>query len=158
MNSVGMIVAMGRGNVIGKDNKLLWDIPEDMKYFRKMTLGKTVVMGRNTFESIGQPLPNRKNVVVTRDKKLLLGDGVEIIHSIDDIQYLDGEVMVIGGEEIYRQTIDKVDTLYVTYVDGNFIGDTYFPEIGECWKLVNKEDGKEKSKYEYSFITYKRYC
>src|ERR1035437_7501180 len=127
---ISLIAAISRNNVIGRDNKLLWNMPADMKHFREKTSGHTVIMGRKTFESIGKPLPNRKNIIITRDKTYLR-HGVDIVNSLEEALQLasleqgkefeenqdEVEVFIIGGGEIYKQAIDKADKLYITVID-----------------------------------------
>lgn len=154
-----LVAAIAKNNVIGRENDLPWYLPEDLKRFRKLTTGKTVLMGRRTFDSImkrlGKPLPNRKNVVVTRDKNFNAPEGVEIYHSLDEAlaKYRSEDLFIIGGGQIYKQTIDKADALYITHVDKVIEGDVYFPEIEPArWKKVEEE------KHEgFSFTTYKRF-
>lgn len=160
---ISLIAAVSKNGVIGVDNKLPWHLPEDLKRFRELTRGKTVLMGRKTFESIlkqlGKPLPNRKNVVVTRDMNyrapltptpIPVGEGgrrpgegtVEIFHSVADAlnAHKGEDIMVIGGGEIYKQTIDRADTLYITAVDKEIAGDTFFPPIDRAvWKESLRE-------------------
>lgn len=148
---ISLIAAIGKNNEIGADNKLPWNIPEDLKFFRKMTTGKTVVMGRKTFDSIGKPLPNRMNIVVTR------GEPVTECVSTNDLDgalsFDSNECIVIGGQSIYEQTIDKADVLYITHVDQEVPdADAFFPEIcTDDWVKVWSEthDG-------YEFATYER--
>lgn len=158
MNEISMIVAKAENNVIGKDNKLIWNIPNDLQYFKKITTGKTVVMGRKTYESIGKPLPNRRNIVLTQNNDFY-EDQVEIVHSIEEVLNLEGEVMIIGGDSIYRQFMGYADKLYVTEIKEFFEGDTYFPEIDkDRWALESTERGlrDEKNPYKYYFNVYRR--
>lgn len=143
---INIIAAVAKNNVIGKGNDLPWDIPEDLKHFQTLTSGKTVLMGSNTFESIvkrlGRPLPNRKNIVVTIQKEYQAPEGVEVYYSlteaIDALQ--NQEVWVIGGASIYKQMIDVADKLYITHVDMEPEGDTFFPEINPAWwKKIEEE-------------------
>ncbi len=155
---ISLIAAISKNGVIGKENALPWYLPEDLKHFKILTTGKTVLMGRKTFESIikqlGKPLPNRINVVITRDVKYTVPDGAEIYHSVDDALRLhyNEDVMVIGGGEIFRQTIDRATTLYITEVDQTIEGDVYFPRIDPAiWKETDRENHEG-----YSFVTYIR--
>lgn len=157
---ISMMVAKDRNGVIGKDNKLIWHIPEDLKYFKKTTLGKTIVMGRKTYESIGRPLPGRRNVVLTRDPDFV-ADGVVVLNSVDELLafallFIDGEMIIIGGDSIYKQFMEIASTLYVTEIDYDFEGDTFFPEITSEWKLTSSIQGSESnsSKYKYYFNKY----
>ncbi|GMG87857.1 dihydrofolate reductase [Biformimicrobium ophioploci] len=139
---VAMIAAMASNRVIGRDNQLPWHIPEDLKFFKRVTLGKPVVMGRNTFESIGRPLPGRTNIVVTRNRNWS-AEGVEVVASLEAALESGeraaraagaDEVMVIGGGEIYRQALPLAQRLYLTEVQAEFQGDAWFPEIGSGWE------------------------
>ncbi|MEK7625097.1 MAG: dihydrofolate reductase [Patescibacteria group bacterium] len=145
--SFSLIAAVAKNNCIGVKNKIPWNIPEDFQYFKKMTLGKTCLMGQATFESIlgylGKPLPGRKSVVITLDKNFKVPSDVRIFYSLDDAfkKLKDEDVFVCGGASIYRQTIDRVDTLYITSVDLEPDGDVFFPEIDlKIWKEVWRED------------------
>lgn len=124
---LSFIVAMDENNVIGKDNDLPWYLPNDLKYFKKMTSGHTIIMGRKTFESIGRPLPNRKNIVLTRDQQYK-AEGCTVIHSVDELEsYLhEDEVFLIGGAELFKTTLPKADRLYITRIHATFDGDTFF--------------------------------
>lgn len=142
---VSMIAAMARNRVIGRDNQLPWHLPEDLKYFRSVTWGKPIIMGRKTFESLGRPLPGRTNIVVTGQSGLQM-PGARITESLDealDIAFaqaeLDGvdEVMVIGGATLYKQLMGRADRLYLTRVEASPQGDAWFPEFDEGkWELV----------------------
>lgn len=155
---ISLIAALDKQNVIGKENALPWYLPEDLKRFRKLTTGKTVLMGRKTYDSIinrlGKPLPNRKNVVVTRDSRLKAPEGVIVYNdlnkAISDLKNED--LFVIGGGQIYAQTIGKADTLYITHVDMEAAGDVYFPKIdSKKWRKVEEEKHEH-----FSFCMYKR--
>ncbi len=134
-----MIVARSKNGVIGADNRIPWRLRDDMRFFREMTTGNTVVMGRKTFESLGRPLPNRRNVVVTRDKRFR-ADGVDVVHSPEEALALprnarDGELFVIGGQQIYEALLPYTDVVYVTEVQAVVDGDAFFPELGDEWEL-----------------------
>ncbi|OZB95111.1 dihydrofolate reductase [Paenibacillus sp. XY044] len=155
------IWAMGSNGVIGRDNKLPWRLPRDMAFFKEKTMGKTVLMGRKTWESFGgKPLPGRDNVVLTRDKDYE-APGAQIIHTIEEAVELgkNEEIMVIGGAEIYYKLLAVADCLIVTRIDETFEGDTYFPEVdfGD-WTLQEEIKGitDEKNPYSYRFCTYTR--
>ncbi|MGM0835044.1 MAG: dihydrofolate reductase [Bacillota bacterium] len=158
---ISMIVATDRNGLIGKDNDMPWRLPEDLTYFKRITTGSTVVMGRNTFESIGKPLPNRENIILTRNSDYHV-EGCKTLPSIERLKEMaqsEEEVFVIGGANIYMQAMPFTETLYLTYIDEEFVGDTYFPEIEESeWKLVSEEKGvkNEKNPYDYFFRVYKR--
>jgi|SRR3989344_3755761 len=154
--TISIIAAVAKNNVIGKENALPWHLPEDLKRFRKLTIGKTVLMGRKTFESIinklGKPLPNRKNIVVTRKKDISYPTGVLIYSDLDKAirEHDDEDLFIIGGGEIYRQTVDKAGILYITHVDEVANGDVFFPEIRDhLWKKTDdeKHDGFSFAKY-----------
>jgi len=157
--SLSIIVAMATNNGIGKDNQLLWHISEDLKYFKRITLGKPVIMGRKTYESIGKPLPGRRNIIISRAEKQI--DGCEVFKSIEDalLAIRDEEAFVIGGAEIYKQTLSKASNLYVTQVFSAFEADVFFPEIDKNqWELteagVPQKD--EKSGLTYAFNIYQK--
>lgn len=158
---IALVVAMAGNNAIGKDNQLLWHISEDLQFFKKLTLGGTVIMGRKTYESIGRPLPKRRNIVITRTESYL-ADGAEIVHSLEEalsIAESDEKVFIIGGGEIYRQAISFADMLYITKVDRTYDADTFFPDIEYSqWKEVDRVDFERGATYEYpfSFFTYKK--
>ncbi|WP_404346547.1 dihydrofolate reductase [Sutcliffiella horikoshii] len=157
---ISIIVATDKNNLIGKDNDLPWRIPADLAYFKKVTLGSTIVMGRKTYESIGKPLPKRRNIILSRQE--FHADGCETLHSIEEVERLnvDGEeLFIIGGAHIFKETLSIADFLYLTYIDEEFEGDTYFPEVNEQdWELVSSEKGikDEKNPYDYYFKKYKR--
>ena len=158
---ISIIVAVARNGMIGGDNKLLWHISEDLKRFKAITMGHPVIMGRKTFESLGRPLPNRMNVVVTRNPHYF-ADGVVIADSLGEafgMFPVDEEVFVIGGAEIYRQALDFADRFYLTEVDADYEGDTHFPEWdrGE-WELIFEErhERGEKFSHPFTFLDYKR--
>ncbi|MBJ9992555.1 MULTISPECIES: dihydrofolate reductase [Paenibacillus] len=155
------IWAMGSNGVIGRDNKLPWRLPRDMAFFKEKTMGKTVLMGRKTWESFGgKPLPGRDNVVLTRDPDYE-AQGAQIIHTIEEAVELgkNKEIMVIGGAEIYYKLLPVADCLIVTRIDETFEGDTYFPEVdfGD-WILQEEIEGitDAKNPYSYRFCTYIR--
>ena len=168
---LSIISAIGKNNEIGQKNALLWNLPADMKHFKETTTGHAVIMGQRTFESIGRPLPNRRNIVLTLDKNFK-ADGAEIVNSVDEIMELlktpspfghsplagGEEVFVIGGGQIYKLFINKADKLYITHVDAEFKdADTYFPIIEESkWNKISEEkhEADEKNIYPYSFTIY----
>jgi dihydrofolate reductase len=157
---ISIIVAKANNNVIGSKNDLPWYLPADLRHFKEVTAGHTVVMGRTTFQSIisriGKPLPNRKNVVMTRDLEFSY-PGVTTIHSLDQIKEL-GDVFIIGGAEVYSQTIEMADRLYITEVHADIDGDTYFPALDSSWREVSREkhQADEKNPYDFDFVTYER--
>jgi dihydrofolate reductase len=161
MGKRNIIVAMANNGCIGKDNDLPWRLPADLKFFKKTTLGHTILMGRKTFESIGsKPLPGRKNVVITRDVNFK-SEGVDIYHSIDKAleQLIDEDIFIIGGAQIYEQTLQLTDFLYITRVNTTLDGDAYFPEISSSnWKLIQEEMHPidEKNHLEMRFQVYQK--
>lgn len=154
---LSMIVAASENNVIGKNNQLLWHLPDDLKHFKRTTKGHHVIAGRKTFESQGRPLPNRTNIIITRNRDLQL-EGCEIAHSLDEAIGMvkdDDEPFIIGGENIYKQALSKVDRIYLTRVHATFEGDTYFPGLDENeWEVVSSEYHGTDEKHEYSFTVY----
>ena len=158
--TISIIVAIGENNAIGKNNQLLWHMPADLKYFKNKTSGHTIIMGRKTFDSVGKPLPNRRNIVVTRQDINI--EGCEVVKSIDDALALckgEEEVFIGGGAEIYRLAMDKTDRIYLTIIHKAFDADTFFPEIDfSKWVETEHEDHQpdEKNKLPYSFITLER--
>tara|TARA_R110002111_G_scaffold237167_3_gene298466 strand:+ start:967 stop:1449 length:483 start_codon:yes stop_codon:yes gene_type:complete len=158
---ISMIVAMAENRAIGKNNELLWHLPKDFQHFKSVTMGKPILMGRKTFESIGKALPGRKNIVITRDNNFT-AEGIVIVHSItaalEATEEFD-DVMVIGGASFYEQMLPVTETLYLTVVHQDFEADVFFPEIKtEEWEVVEqvKHEADEKHAYPYSFITYRR--
>jgi dihydrofolate reductase len=158
---LSILVAMDKNHIIGKDNQLPWHLPEDLAYFKRMTMGHTIIMGRKTFESIGKPLPGRKNIVVTRNNDYH-PCGCEVIHSLNMIQELsrkEDEIFLIGGAELFKETLAIADRLYITKIEASFDGDTFFPEfVYSDWKLISKEKGLNNAKnpYDYYFSVYVR--
>jgi len=163
---LSIISAIGKNNEIGKGNYLLWDLPADMKHFRETTKGHTVIMGQKTFESIGRPLPNRRNIILTLDKTFKREDA-EVVYSIEELLSLlektenkDSECFVIGGGQIYRLFLDRADKLYITHVDESFPdADTLFPVIDMTkWKKVKNEKHQagELNKYNLEFAVYNK--
>ena len=160
---LSIIVAKAKNNVIGKDNKLIWHLPEDLKRFKNLTTGHTIIMGRKTFESLGRVLPNRKHVVLCNDAELNINDeNVEILKDISELDsYIndDNENFIIGGATIYRLLIDKCNKLYITEINQEFDGDVYFPNIDtDKWKVIDREKGlkDEKNPYDYEYVTYEK--
>lgn len=160
---LSIIAAVANNNVIGKDNKLIWKLPADLKRFKMLTSGKVIIMGRKTFESLGRVLPNRKHVVLTRDKSYKVdNENVEIINDLSKIdKYINdsNENFVIGGAQIYKLLLQYSKKMYITKINHDFEGDTYFPEINEKeWNIESREKGikDEKNKLDYEFINYIR--
>lgn len=162
---ISMIVAADENNCIGAGNKLLWNLPDDMKHFRELTKGHPVIMGRKTHESIGRVLPGRRNIVISRSNDLKI-DGCDVVDSLESA--IDsvkddptGEMFIIGGGEIYRQAIDRADRIYLTRVYGAFTGDTFFPEIDEKkWKEISREEhsADDRNEYSFAFSKYTKLC
>jgi dihydrofolate reductase len=150
---INIIVAYDKNLAIGKDNTLVWRQSADLKRFKELTTGHTVVMGRKTYESIGKPLPNRRNIVITRqDIKI---DGVEIIKSIEEIKNIKEDIFIIGGGEIYKNCLILADRIFVTEIDCKIEADTWFSEIDMSdWVIESKSEHKsdEKNQFNYSFI------
>jgi len=158
---LSIIVAIAKNNVIGKDNKLIWHLPEDLKRFKELTTGKNIIMGRKTFESLGRVLPNRKHIVLTNNKDFKYDNpNVEIVNSIEDLKkYIEDkeEHFVIGGASIYRMLMPYSNKMYITKIEEEFVGDTFFPEINEEeWEIVGNEKGltNENNPFSYRYITY----
>lgn len=157
---LSLIVAKAENNVIGKDNKLLWHLPEDLKRFKNLTTGHTIIMGRKTFESLGRVLPNRKHVVFTQNPNFKVDDvNVKIVHSLQDIQeYVEdkNENFVIGGEKIYNLLMPYVNKMYITEIHKDFDGDTFFPNVDlESWKETSREK-MNADDFDYDFVVYER--
>lgn len=159
---ISLIWAMDDNRVIGINNELPWHLPEDLKFFKRTTLGHPVAMGRKTLESIGRLLPGRENIVLTRNEQFYY-EGCTLIHSVQDlIEYgheIEKEIFVIGGAEIFQLFLPVADKLYVTRIHEQFKGDAFFPEVNfEEWELVLREKGlkDEKNPYDYEFEMYTR--
>ena len=158
---LSIVVAMDSNRLIGKDNGLPWHLPADLAFFKKLTTGNTILMGRKTFDSIGRPLPNLRNLVITRNADIEITD-CEVVNSIEKALSLvqsETEMMVIGGAKLYQQILPIADRLYITQVEGEFDGDTYFPHYDEDdWLEVSCESHQpdEKNKHAYHFILLKR--
>jgi len=156
---ISLVAAAGNNNVIGSKNKLPWRMPADMKFFKNLTLGHSVIMGRKTFESFGVPLKERRNIVISRDINLAI-PGCEVVHSLDDalkLVYDEDEVFIIGGAEIYRQSMSVANKIHLTRINGDFEGDAYFPAINpEKWleSVHNNYPADEKNPYPYTFLVY----
>lgn len=160
---VSAIVAAAKNRVIGHQNQIPWYLPEDFKYFKKTTLEHHVIMGRNCYESIGKPLPKRTNIIITRDPFYLVS-GCLIAHSIEEALGMafdngETEAFIIGGGQIYEQTMDYLDRIYYTEVDLEPEGNVFFPEIDPSeWSEVSRDEriSDEKNEHNYSFIVYER--
>ena len=158
---ISLIVAMAENRVIGRDNQLPWRIPEDLKHFKALTMGKPIIMGRKTYESIGRPLPGRDNIVITGDT-LYRAEGCQVVHSIEEALRSVGaaeEAMIIGGAALYRQTLQDADRLYLTLVKAQPEGDTWFPKIEpQEWREIRREVHRadESNEYDYDFVVLDR--
>jgi len=154
---LSMIVAMDDNRLIGKENGLPWHLPADLQYFKKTTNGKAILMGRKTFESLGRPLSNRRNIIITHNREFK-AEGCEVVYSIDEalnITQTDEEVMVIGGASFYEQTLPIIDRLYITKVEGKYEGDAHFPLFDEDQFIEvfrEKHLPDEKNSHSYQFI------
>ncbi|MDP4266250.1 MAG: dihydrofolate reductase [Bacteroidota bacterium] len=159
--SISLIVATGDNNVIGLNNQLLWHLPADLKRFKSITMGHHIIMGRKTFESIGKPLPGRTNVIISGQENFNAENCI-VVNTIEDalkISEHDDEIFIIGGEQIYKQTIDIADKIYLTRVYTDISGDVFFPEIDlKHWKVASCEyfEKDNKNIYNYSFFIYNK--
>ena len=158
---LSIVVAMDDNRLIGSKNQLPWHLPADLAYFKKLTTGKSILMGRKTYDSIGRPLPNRRNIVITRNANISI-PGCEVVSSIDHALELtkeDTEVMVIGGASLCEQLLPKINRLYITKIDGVFEGDVFFPKYDDFnWLEVSCESHPKDSSnaYSYKFIVLDR--
>ncbi len=153
---ISLIAAMSENRVIGHRNRIPWSIPSDLKRFSEITMGHSVIFGRKTFESIGRPLPGRKNIVVTGQQQYQ-AEGASVAHSVEDALALctaEDEVFICGGEPIYRALITQADRIYLTVVHGFYAGDAFFPEIPTAFVEVSREEVQED--IPYTFIRYER--
>lgn len=157
---ISLMVAHDPNFVMGVNNDLPWYIPEDLKYFKETTMGKAMIMGRKTYESIGKPLPGRLNIVLTRNETFQ-AEGVVVVHTLDEAiekarEYAD-EVMVIGGAEIFKMSLDIADRLYITEIHETFEGDTFFPTYAKGWTLTSKtEKMTSKTGTTFTYLVYDR--
>lgn len=157
---ISLLVAHDTNKIIGLNNELPWHIPEDLAYFKKISMGKAMVMGRKTYESIGRPLPGRLSIVVTRNESFI-AEGAIVVHNLKDAiaraEEYAGEVMIIGGAEIFRLAMEIADRLYITNIQKSYAGDTFFPDYGPEWKLVSaSENHFTEDGFPYSFEVYER--
>lgn len=159
---ITIVVAMGKNREIGANNQLLWHLPKDLKHFKELTSGHPVIMGRKTYESIGKPLPNRTNIVISR-KNDWFEEGILIVGSIKEAikfaKKIDENAYIIGGGNIYEQTLDLADQLEITLVDATLEADTFFPKIDEKkWTKTNEihHEKDEKNQFDFSFQTFER--
>jgi dihydrofolate reductase len=161
MNKLSIIVAMAKNRTIGVNNTLPWRCPEDLKHFKALTMGHHMIMGRKTFDSIGKPLPGRTTVVVTRDKGLKI-EGCLIAHSLQEAVELcagDAEAFIVGGADIYSQSLQLADTLYITEIQQDVEGDAHFPEFDRnLWQETARDVRTQETPQplDYHFVTYRR--
>jgi dihydrofolate reductase len=161
MKNITLIVAISENNVIGKDNQLPWHLPNDLRFFKATTTGKAILMGRKCFESIGKPLPDRTNIVLTRQTNFS-HEGVLVAHHLEAALQLcppDTELVVIGGAEIYQLALPLVKKMYITHVKANIEGNVFFPDINwQEWQEVNRQNyaADEKHAYPFDIATYER--
>lgn len=156
---IKLIVAISKNRVIGDSNRLIWNLPADLKRFKEITTGHPIVMGRKTYQSIGRPLPNRRNIIVTRDESYQV-DGCEIVNSIEEALLLTAnDCFIIGGGEIYKQTLHLADQIFMTVLESEFDGDTKFPELPKSFYISKEEkfESDEKNPHNYSFIFYEKF-
>ncbi|KRE83948.1 dihydrofolate reductase [Paenibacillus sp. Soil766] len=158
--SISFIFAMDRNRAIGVNNKLPWHLPGDLKFFKNVTMGHPILMGRKTYESIGKPLPGRRNVILTQNTAYQ-AEGCEVIHSVDEAidAFQEQELFVIGGAEIFKLFASHVTRMYITYIEDEFEADTFMSDLDlSNWTLVSSEQGErnEKNPYEYYFRIYER--
>ncbi len=172
MTILSMIVATADNNIIGKDNDMPWHLPADLAYFKKVTLGKPIIMGRKTYESIGMALPGRRNIVITRDDNYIpQGKGADLVDVVSSVEQalalVDGsnggvavkEIMVIGGGAIYKHCLPATNRLYITHINANIAGDTQFPNYDDgSWKKVASDfrPRDEKNAYDLEFCIYEK--
>ncbi|WP_121639817.1 dihydrofolate reductase [Virgibacillus sp. Bac330] len=160
---ISLLLAMDKNRVIGVNNGLPWHLPKDLRFFKEKTINQTVIMGRKTYESIGKPLPNRRNVILTKTKRDFPKD-IEVIHNLQTVlqwneKHPEQEYFIIGGAHVFEQILPNADRMYITWIDYSFKGDTYFPSFSEQnWKLTSKVKGEkdDKNPYEYYFLQYDR--
>ena len=160
---LSIIVAKAKNNIIGKDNALIWHLPEDLKRFKRLTKGHTIIMGRKTFESLGRVLPNRHHIILCNDAEMDIDN--ENVEVLEDISMLDKYVkdteehFVIGGATMYRLLMPMCTKMYITEIDRDFEGDVSFPEINlNEWKVSKREDGPEdgENSFKYEYVTYEK--
>lgn len=160
---LSIIVAKAKNNIIGRENKLIWNLPEDLKHFKELTTGHTIIMGRKTFESLGRVLPNRKHIVFSQNPDFKVNDeNVQVVHSMLEIQeYIENEEenFVIGGAMIYNLLMPYVTKMYITEINEEYEGDSFFPRVDtKVWKEISREKGSrdEKNDVDYDFVIYEK--
>ena len=166
---LAMIVAMAKNNVIGRDNDMPWHLPADLKQFKSITLGSPIIMGRKTYESIGKPLPGRLNIILSRNPELVI-EGCKVVNSLDDALKIakesnassdepKEEIFIVGGAYLYNSYISEIDTLYLTQIDAEIEGDTFFPDYTRFeWKETQRVErpADESNQYPLTFLTLER--
>jgi dihydrofolate reductase len=156
---ISIIVAADENNVIGKDNDLIWHLPDDLKFFKNLTSGHPIIMGRKTYESIGKPLPDRTNIIITREGSFK-AEGCVVVHSLDEAirNAQDQDIFIVGGEQIYRLALPQTDRVYLTRIHHAFEGDRYFPSLGTEWIETesNEHCVDEKHAFPFTFKTYEK--
>jgi dihydrofolate reductase len=161
MIQLSLIVAMDDNRLIGNDNQLPWHLPADLAFFKRTTMGKPIIMGRKTYESIGRPLPGRRNIVITRDPDFS-AEGCDVVNVIDEALTIcsdHDELMLIGGASLYQQIMQQVSCMYITRIHHSFSGDTWFPEFDSAlWKIEDQHDldADQSNPFAYSFVKYVR--
>lgn len=150
---ITLIAACSKNRVIGKDNKLIWHVPGDLKRFKELTSGHTVLMGRKTFESIGKPLPNRRNIILTRNPDFKPEGCLVYSNLLEVLELYHNDLFVIGGEEIYKQTIGYADYIELTLINKEYEGDAFFPEVPDLF-VEKKKEKLSCDEFEYAYITY----
>lgn len=159
--TISIIAALAKNRIIGKNNKLPWNLPADLKHFKKLTLGKPIIMGQKTFESIGRPLPGRANIILSLDENFK-PQGCIVANSIEEVLKIlehEKEIMIAGGASIYKQFLPLANKMYLTLIDANFEGDTYFPEFNwEDWEVIERIENQsdKENPYKYTFLTLQR--
>lgn len=158
--SISFIFAMDRNRAIGVNNKLPWHLPGDLKFFKSVTMGHPILMGRKTYESIGKPLPGRRNVILTQNTEYK-AEGCEVLHSVQEAidAFRDQELFIIGGAEIFNLFAASVNRMYITFIEHEFEADTFMSDLDlSAWTLVSSEQGErnEKNPYDYYFRIYER--
>ena len=160
---LSIIVSKAKNNIIGKDNRIIWDLPEDTKHFKELTTGHTIIMGRKTFESLEEVLPDRKHIIFSQNPDFKVNnEHVQVVHSLLEIQELiekQEEAFIIGGSMIYNLLMPYVKKMYVTEIDQEFEGDTFFPKINtDIWKETERTKGikNESNNLDYDFVIYER--
>ncbi len=154
MNNISIVVAIAENNAIGKNNELLWHLPKDLKFFKQVTSGNTVIMGRKTYDSIGKPLPNRRNIVISKQPNLVIA-GAEVFNSLETALkncIHEKEIFIIGGASIYKEVLPFCNRIYLTKVHHSFNADVYFPEANfSDWKILSEENHYKDEKHLYDF-------